>query len=61
MGLLALPTDFLLVVVYLVLAVLLLRQLIFALKEKFSNRQRILIISLLDVVLTLIFSFLEDL
>jgi hypothetical protein len=52
LGLFAFPTFFILVIVYLVLGILLLRQLIFSYKEKFRDRQRLIIIGVMIVVLT---------
>jgi len=55
LGFFAFPTFFLLMIVYLVLAFLLLRQLLFAFRKKFIDKQRLVIISILLVVLTVTF------
>ena len=52
LGFFAFPTFLLLVIVYLVLAFLLLRQLFFVFRENFINKQRLVIIGTLMVVLT---------
>ncbi len=52
LGFFAFPVFFLLMIVYLVLGFLLLRQLFFAFREKFTNKQRLVIIGILVVVLT---------
>jgi len=52
LGLFAFPVDFLLVIVFLVLGFLLLRQLFFAFREKFIDKQRLVIIGILVVVVT---------
>ncbi len=51
----AFPVDLLLVIAYLILGFLLLRQLFFAFKEKFKNKQRLLIIGTLVIILTMTF------
>jgi hypothetical protein len=55
LGLLAFPAFLFLVVVFFVLLILLLLQLFLAIKEKFSDRQRLLIIAMLTIVLVLAF------
>jgi len=52
LGFFAFPTFFLLAIVYLVLAFLLFRLLFFAIREKFVDKQRLVIIGSLVVVLT---------
>ena len=52
LGFFAIPVFFLLVIFYLVLVFLLLRQLFFAFREKFIEKQRLVIIGTLLVVLT---------
>ena len=54
LGFLAFPFFLLLVVVYLILAVLVFRQLFFAISEKFKDKQRLGVIGALTIVLTLI-------
>ncbi|TCL00096.1 hypothetical protein EV198_3112 [Roseivirga ehrenbergii] len=54
LGFLAFPLFLLLVVVYLILAVLVFRQLFFAIREKFKDKQRLGVIGALTIVLTLI-------
>jgi len=55
LGFFAFPVDFLLVIAYLILGVLLLRQLFFAFKEKFKDKQGLVIIGTLVAVLTMTF------
>lgn len=55
LGFFAFPVDLLLVIVYFVLGFLLLRQLFFAFREKFIDSQRLVIIGILVVVLTMTF------
>jgi len=55
LGLLAFPAFLFLVLVFLVLLIVLLRQFFFAIKEKFADKQRLLIIALLTIVLGLAF------
>ncbi len=55
LGFFAFPTFFVLVIVYLVLAFLLFRQLFFAYRERFLDKQRLVIIGTLLVVLTVTF------
>jgi hypothetical protein len=55
LGFFAFPVDFLLVIVYLVLGFLLLRQLFFAFREKFIDKHRLIIIAILTVVLSVTF------
>jgi hypothetical protein len=55
LGLFAFPAFFLLVIVYFGLAITLLRQLYLTIKEKFKEKNRLLLISLLAIVLTLTF------
>lgn len=55
LGFFAFPVDFLLVIVYVVLGFILLRQFFLAFKEKFIDKQRLAIIGILVVVLTVIF------
>ncbi|MBP6023036.1 hypothetical protein [Ferruginibacter sp.] len=55
LGLVAFPAFLFLVIVFFVLLILLLRQIILAIKEKFSERQRLLIIAILTTVLALAF------
>lgn len=57
LDLFAFPVFVLLVVAYLVLAVCLIRQIYFVIREKFSDRQRLFGISLLAIVLVLTFCF----
>lgn len=57
LGLIAFPVFMFLVVVYLALAIGLVVQIFFAIKEKLSDRQRLFIIALLTAVLALIFFF----
>ena len=52
LGFFAFPVDFLLVIVFLVLGFLLLRQLFFAFREKFIDKQRLVIIGILVIVVT---------
>jgi hypothetical protein len=52
-GILAIPTFLLLVGVYIVLAGLLIGQLFFSIREKFANKQRVIVLALLATVLTL--------
>ena len=52
LGFFAFPTFFLLIIIYLALAFLLLRQLFFAIREKFIDKQRVVIIGTLVFVLT---------
>ncbi len=52
LGFFAFPVDFLLVIVFLVLGFLLLRQLFFAFSEKFIDKQRLVIIGILVIVVT---------
>jgi hypothetical protein len=56
-GIYAFPFFFLLVLVYLVLTILFLRQLLFSLKEKFKYRHRLYSIALLGLVLSLTLFF----
>ena len=56
LGLLSFPTFIVLVLVFLVLLVVLLRQFVFATKVKFADRQQLLIITLLTITLGLAFS-----
>ena len=51
LGLLALPVLLILVAVYITLIILFLRQFYFSIREKFENRSRIVILSLLAVVI----------
>lgn len=55
LGLFAFPAFLILAVVYLGLAIALLRQVYFAIKEGFTDKPRLLIIGLLTLVLVLIF------
>lgn len=55
LGLFAFPAFLVLTVVYFGLAVVLLRQFYLAIKEKFREKQRFILIALLTAVLTLIF------
>ena len=52
-GILAIPTFLLLVGVYIVLAGLLIGQLFFSIREKFADKQRLLVVALLTTVLAL--------
>jgi hypothetical protein len=55
LGFFAFPVDFLLVIVYLVLGFLFLRQLFFAFREKFFDKNRLIIMGIMVVVLTMTF------
>jgi len=55
LGFLAFPAFIILVAVYVRLLVGLFRQIYFAIKEKFKDRQRLLVMSILIIVLTLTF------
>lgn len=57
LGIFAFPAFLFLIIVYLVLAVGLLGQIFYAIREKFTDRQRILGITLLTIVLTLTFFY----
>jgi hypothetical protein len=57
LGLFAMPTFLILVLVYLGLAIVLLRQLYFVFKEKFADKFRLLTLGLLAAVLSLTFFF----
>jgi hypothetical protein len=57
LGIFAFPAFLFLVVVYLVLVVGLVGQFFFAIREKFTNRQRLLSIAFLTIVLTLTYLF----
>jgi hypothetical protein len=55
LGLIAFPAFLILVVVYIGLVIGFIRQLYFAIREKFNNKQRLLVLTILTVVITLTF------